>query len=296
MLLTTTLTEFTTYKKAAGKAPRTLSDYRRCLGHFLEWCNGQNIDDTDGLDRHAIRAYAAGLRDSEWAPGTIGLYIRNLRTWLNWLHNEGFTAVNLAQAVPQPATVVSDKACPERDTLRALIGACIGDDLAARDRSLILLMASTGLRRGEIVLLQLEDVHIDDGWLRAATPKTGGYRFAFLTPEAQDALSAYLDSRDDDNPALFMDRNGNQALGYDGIYHVIRRRAQEAGIDPTKVNPHSFRVFLATEWVAGGGDEQRLLKLMGWSSSRMLDIYVRAGRRRDLQDAHKKHAPRLLED
>lgn len=291
----TAFDEFLTFKVASGRAKRTLQDYHRCIGYALTWLAGAGFHTTGALTRQAVRSYVAALRSGEWSEGTIGLYVRNLRTWLNWLHAEQYTDENLAAAIPAPGIVVSDRPAPPPDLLRRLVAACSGDNLALRDRALILLMASTGLRRGEIVLLERQDVHLADAWLRAYTPKTSSYRFAFLTPEAQAALQEYLSTRSDDHPALFMGRSG-KPLGYHGIYQVIRRRAESAGIDPKRVNPHSFRVFLATEWMISGGDEERLLKLMGWKSPRMLEIYVRAGRRDDLQDAHDKYAPRLFED
>ena len=157
------------------------------------------------------------------------------------------------------------------------------------------MLASTGLRRGEIPDLTLADLHLKEGWLRVYTPKTNRYRFAFLTPEAQDALCAYLEGGEDDDICLFRSRYSGP-LGYDGIYTTIRHWAEAANLDPSHVHPHNFRKFLATHWVDKGSDEQRLMRVMDWSSPEMLQTYVRLGRRNDLLRAYRQFAPRLFEE
>ncbi len=296
MEITDTVKAFMIAKQANGRAPRTLADYQRVLKPFVEWCNKQEIILPENLDRNVIRRYVAALRERDWAEGTVAIHIRNLRTFLRWLHDEEYTERNLAKAIQAPRQVVRQEQPPTLEEIRQLLEACIDDPLALRDRALILMLASTGLRRGEIPDLTLDDLHLEEGWLRVYTPKTNRYRFAFLTPEAQDALRTYLESREDNDACLFHSSRYSGPLGYDGIYAVIRRRAEAANLDPSRVHPHSFRKFLATYWVDKGGDEQRLMRVMDWSSPKMLQTYVRLGRRRDLLRAHKQFAPRLFEE
>lgn len=294
MELTDTVKVFIIAKQANGRAPRTLADYHRVLKPFVEWCNKQKIISSEDLDRNVIRRYVVALRERDWAEGTVAIHIRNLRTFLRWLHDEEYTERNLAKAVQAPRQVVHQEQPPTMEEIRQLLEACVDDPLALRDRALILMLASTGLRRGEIPDLTLDDLHLEEGWLRVYTPKTNRYRFAFLTPEAQDALRAYLEGREDDDACLFRSRYSGP-LGYDGIYTAIRRRAEAANLDPSRVHPHNFRKFLATYWVDKGGDEQRLMRIMDWSSPKMLQTYVRLGRRKDLLRAHEQFAPRLFE-
>lgn len=113
--------------------------------------------------------------------------------------------------------------------------------------------------------------------------------YRFLGHATTAALSAYLATRVDGDPALFISERG--ALGGDGVYHLLRRRAALAGLDPDRVHPHLMRKIFASWWIENGGDEQRLMHIGGWAGPEMLRVYVRLGSRQKLQDAHRQFGP-----
>ena len=59
-----------------------------------------------------------------------------------------------------------------------------------------------------------------------------------------------------------------------GVYQVLKRRADEAGYDPKMIHPHMYRDTFVNDWLAGGGDEGNLMRLMGWEDRSMLDKYA----------------------
>lgn len=294
MHITDAFDEFLIFKRAQGRADRTIDDYRRCLERkFIPWCRDHDINTTEQLTRRAIWQYAAYLRRiPTWGTNIVGIYIQNLRTWLAWIHREGWTTKNLAQALETPRKRVSEQVPPSPEDVTRLIEACSGDSYALRDRALILTLASTGLRRKEIPNLTRSGLHLDDRWMQVYTSKTRRHRFAFLTPEAADALREYLNNREDDDDALFRSRYGGP-LGYAGIYQMITKRAAAAGLDSSLVQTHQLRRFLATYWIRAGGDDQRLMHMMDWSTPEMIQIYARVANQADLQSAHDMFAPRL---
>lgn len=174
MKLTNLINTFVQARKADGRAPRTIADYRRVLEPFVEWCGQQDVT-LDNLDRGTVRQYVAGLYDKGWSDGTVGIHMRNLRSFLNWLHEEEQVGQNLAQAIQAPEPVTREEDLPTDEELLKLLDACRGDKQAKRDRALILSLLDTRLRRGEMVLIQRDDLDPDraygTSWMRLYRPK-----------------------------------------------------------------------------------------------------------------------------
>jgi len=286
---------FITAKIANGRSRRTVADYKRVLTRFFK-----HVGRAPTWDRHTIRKYVAGLYDLPWAPATVALHVRYLRAFWAWLYREGYIGEDLSRYVSAPRHSMRDEELLTVDEFMRLVLACSGDRFALRDRAIILLFTDTGLRRGEFSQLRRDNVKIDQerGWilLPGETTKSGNDRFVFMGEATTQALCAYLETREDDNAALFMGERG--PLGGDGLYSLLRRRAELAGLDKRRVHPHLLRKVFATWWIENGGDEQRLMKIGGWSGPEMLRIYVRLGSRQKLQEAHEQFGPvdRLFDD
>jgi site-specific recombinase XerC len=108
----------------------------------------------DNLGRDTVRQYVASLYDKGWSEGTVGIHVRNLRSFLDWLHKEELVGQSLAQAIQAPEPVVHEEDLPTDEELLKLLDACQGDKQAKRDRALILSLLDTGLRRGEMALIR----------------------------------------------------------------------------------------------------------------------------------------------
>lgn len=276
--------------KADKRAPRTLKDYDRVLKPFAAWCGGEGFN-VVSLDRDAVRYYVVLLRERGWSENTVNLYIRYIRAFLNWLHNEDLTEGNLSRAIKAPKKIVKVERLPTVLEVCRLLDACRGDSFARRDRALLLTFMDTGLRIGEMVLLRRGDLRFEEKskWIQVYAPKTETWRFAFLGGATTAALKMYLETRHDKNPALWLGRRG--PLTTRGIYYTVRKRVKAAGLDTTQIHPHLFRKLFATAWMRNGGDETRLMNLGGWASPEMLKIYVQLSEQEDLAAAHAMFGP-----
>jgi integrase/recombinase XerC len=290
--LTNLIDTFVQARRADGRAPRTIADYRRVLEPFVEWC-GQRDVTMENLDQDAVRHYVASLYDRGWSTGTVGIHVRNLRSFLNWLHRERLIMQSLAQAIRTPASVIREGDLPTEEELLRLLDACRGDKQAKRDRALILSLLDTGLRRGEMVLIQRDHLHPDPAygtsWMWLYRPKTKSYHFAFLGIEATRAVQAYLDERGDSWSAMWVGIRG--PLTVVGIYKAIRRRAVQAGLDPARLHPHAFRKSFATRWTENGGDRIRLKQIGGRFTDEVLERYVLLADRNKLAEGHRCYGP-----
>jgi len=291
-----TVQSFILARTADGRAPRTIEDYHRVLNPFATWCSDEGLDMAT-LNRNAVRCYVVVvLRGKKWAKNTVAIHIRNLRTFLHWCHKENLTDSDLSQAIESPKQIVRVEDPLTPDEIRLLLSSCQGSLFALRDRAMILVLWDTGLRVGEMALLQRQDVRLGktSSWMIIYAPKTGTHRFSIMGEKTTVALAEYLASRRDTDSALWMGRQGR--LTTRGIYEVVRRRAQSVGLK--RVHPHLFRKTFATHWLDNGGDPERLRVLAGWSPATlalMLAIYVGSARQK-LEKAHTQAGPvdRLL--
>lgn len=285
-------------READGRAERTLKDYRRVLNPFQKWCSYSGKTHLHHLDRNVVRLYVAGLRKRNWAPNTVTIHIRYLRAFLRWCYEEEMIARNLAGALKAPRKSTRHEQLLTLEEFARFVAACEESAWALRDRALILTFADTGMRRGEIILLKRSDVqiHPEQSYIRVYAPKTDTSRHAFLGEKGSQAMTAYLESRDDDYEELWIGEQG--PLTYGGLGMVLRRRAIKAGIDPARVHCHAFRKFFATRWIQAGGDTQRLQWLGGWCNPEMLETYVLLASKEPLGEAHKQYSPvdRALEN
>ncbi len=152
-------------------------------------------------------------------------------------------------------------------------------------------MLTEGVRREELAQQQITDLS-DDLIARPfvrVVPLKGARDFSQgrlvpLMMGSAQALSAYLRMRRTHKqaklPALWLGSRNRGPMTGSGVYQMLERRAEEAGYDPRDVHPHMFRhIVPANDWLAGGGSEGDLMRLMGWHDRSMVDRYAA-----DLQD------------
>lgn len=245
----------------------------------------------ESLTREQVREYAAHLRERGWAEGTVAIHIRNLRAFLRWLGEEGYSTDNLGKALKASRRIDRQEDPLTPGEIRALIASCQdGSVNGKRDLALILVFLNTGLRIGEMARLRREDIRFNDesgaAWIQVYAPKTRAYRFVFLGTNAASALRAYISERKDAQEALWVGKS--EALTAQGIYKAIRRRAEKAGV--IRLHPHLFRKSFATHWLDNGGDVERLRVIAGWKSLEMLPVYV-CSAIRQLEQAHRRAGP-----
>lgn len=310
--LTVLVAKFITARIADGRAPNTIKDYRRVLDPFAQRFPLDPLKGDEGgcqaapLTRDTIRDYAAHLRTLGWGDGTVAIHIRNLRAFLRWLHDEGYTPDNLASAIKAPRQVIRHEIPITPDEVRRLLATCDPATFhGRRDRALILLLCDTGLRSGEIVRLRLGDWRrepesagrITGSYLLIYAPKTRTYRYAILGQAATAALESYLDPRGNlpgDAPLFSIAplkgvANG-QAMKTRAIGSLLVRRSVTAGLERCRTHPHIFRKAFVTSSLDNGMDAERVRVLAGWTTMAMFKVYADSSLSR-LQEAHRRAGP-----
>lgn len=312
-LLDALINRFIIARTADGRAPQTIHDYRRVLEPFTQWCSDDlHITSLDGLTarpssprselaevgvtRETIREYAAYLRTKGWKDGTVAIHIRNLRTFLKWVHEEGYTRENLAAAIKAPRQVTRIEIPITPEEIQLLLDTCSTDGFYdQRDRTLILLMSDTGLRTGEIINLKIGDWRSESdnsgSYLLVFAPKTSTTRYAILGHSATDAMLNYLNGRGklSSDDMLFCSEDG-APLKKRAIGSLLMRRGARAGLERCRVHPHIFRKAFVTGALDNGMDTERVRVLAGWTTMAMFKTYTDSTLSK-LRAAHQRAGP-----
>ena len=165
---------------------------------------------------------------------------------------------------------------------------------ALRDRALLELMYACGLRASEAIGLDVRDVDLERGVLRARG-KGSKERIVPIGREAVAASRAYLERGRQafvglsDESRLFVNRRG-KGLTRQGLYKIVQRHARAVGLDD-RMSPHTLRHTFATHLLAGGCDLRSLQEMLGHADIATTQIYTHLSAER-LKDAYFKAHPR----
>lgn len=208
--------EFLVDRQARGLSPLSVRWYDQQLDYFLSFTG------TDDLTPALIRRYLLHLAESHNPGGVAGAF-RALRVFLAWRAVEDDLANrSLHVAAPRVPRQVLDLVPLEH--VRAMLAACPRDPLGDRDRALFLTLLDSGLRRSELLALDVNDLDPKSGALQVRQGKGGKWRAAFVSPQT---LLAILRSRPPDGPP-WLDCRGKR-LTPSALRAILLRRAQLAG-------------------------------------------------------------------
>jgi len=264
-------------KRVGGCTGATLKIY----GWWLERLQAQG--DVTPL---GVRRFFASLQT--WSPSSQHQAYRTLKTFFRWCVEVGVLAENPLRGFTMrtPRTLPD---VPTEDELRALLAACADTLEGARNRALLLVLADSGLRAGELLHLLIEDWRPSDRGLFVRAGKGRKDRVAFIGPTTTRALKTWLARHPAPLPEafLFCDRTG-RPLKYRHLVQIFHRLSRKASLpDHRRLHPHALRHFAATSWLRGGAGVDEVRRLLGHESlSTTLRYSSLVGA--DLQRAHKR--------
>jgi site-specific recombinase XerD len=279
---------------AASRAPRTVEAYSRDLAALGAYLGKPVI--TASLEE--LERYTATLRADGLAGTTIARRTAAARSFFRHQQLLGAREDNPAAAVklqrrskPLPKTLSPGEAERRIDAAKGT------QPRSLRDQALVELLYGAGLRVSEAVGLTRTGVDLDDRFVRV-TGKGGKERVVPIGRHAAEAVRRYvsrgrpyLDRRH--RPELFLNAKGGP-LTRAGAFLILRRLAEKAGLDPTRVHPHILRHSFATHLLEGGADLRSVQEMLGHADLSTTELYthVSDARRRELYYRAHPHARR----
>ncbi len=264
--------------RSERKSPQTIKSYTAGVRAYLAWC--ADHDRPKVLDRRQLREFIDQLLADGAKPATAVARHLAVRRFSAWLTDEGEQESDplLGLRSPKIDQPVTD---PLTDAqLKAMLNTCRGADLRdKRDKAILRLMFTTGARAGEVVALQVDDLHLkgDPATATIRRGKGGRGRVIPLGAEVAADIDRYLRARRthrlNHEPDLWLGDRGKR-FSYDALHKTLGERAQAAGVP--NFHPHRLRHTAAHRWLAKGGSEGGLMAVAGWTRPDMLMRYTRA--------------------
>lgn len=270
-----------------GRSRKTVENYSHYLKRFLDWAK---IEKPAQIDADKVRDYRLFLNRVEDQFGrslkkiTQNYHIIALRNFLRYLSKRDIKSLS-AEKIELAKQSARQVDFLEGDELERLLAAPEGvGPRALRDKALLELLFSTGLRVSELCKLNRNSINLEKGEF-SVRGKGEKIRVVFLSQRAKEAVKQYCETRKDIDPALFVRypkskkpelaqaKLKNLRLTPRSVERIVKHYSIKAGISK-KVTPHILRHSFATDLLTGGADIRSVQTLLGHSSITTTQIYT----------------------
>lgn len=284
------LDAFETHLRAARKAMTTVADYRRTIGCFRDYLGGDAAPSPKAVTVQHLREYQVGLfsgKATRWgkpgAPTTVSRITTTLTSFFRFLADEALIPADPTARLERPkrahrapGDVLS---VPE---VRRVLGACDKTTpLGLRDRAMVELLYATGVRRAELVALDLSDLNRDEREVTVRHGKGDKARVVPLTRSAFEHVVSYLErarpvlaTTDPDSAhAVFLSQRGHRLIPLS-----VKKRLEALRIGAKikrRLTCHTMRRTFATHLLKGGVSLRHIQELLGHSNLNTTALYLR---------------------
>ncbi len=280
----------------------TLRDYRHYLEVFANWFTttqqGKTVED---LDLSLIRKYRVFLANKADAKGqtmqrvTQNYYVIALRSFLRFLIKNDFKTLEPSK-IDLPKTESRNLKFLDKDQVDRLVTAAdTSKEEGLRDRAIMELLFSTGLRVSELVSLDVDKINFDRREF-GVIGKGKRLRLVFISDRAADWVKRYIDTRKDQFKPLFIRYSGRveeidsgerMRLTVRSIERIVKKYVQKARI-PVNATVHTLRHSFATDLLHNGADLRSVQEMLGHKNIATTQIYTHITNPQ-LRDTHKSY-------
>lgn len=277
---------------AGLESKHTERAYEHHLLNFLDWFKGQG---SPTLSKAVVSAYKAHLQAMGKGASVINQALSAIRKMVNEAADNGKLDPETAQAITRIKSVKAVTLPAGRSISSGELFALLDQCDSPRDAAIIALLYSTGMRRGELIALNLEDYDPSTSELKILHGKGNKQRLVPVQNGAVNALADWLKIRGNWAGPLFCPvyRSGHvkQArMTTQAIYHIVEKRAEQAGIEKS-LSPHDFRRTVIGDLLDRGADISTVQQLVGHANVTTTARYDRRGNEAKRKAVNLLHVP-----
>jgi integrase/recombinase XerC len=268
------LAKFLEYLRAEKWAsPHTLIAYQRDLSGLSEFCQQRRISDWHAVNDVNIRHYIAFRHKSGVSPRSLQREMAAFRSFFRFLIKKKCLDHNPLQGVRAPKTAKKLPKTLDVDQISGLLSADPNSVLEIRDLAMFELFYSSGLRLGELVMLDCLDLNIADGFVRVRHGKGGKQRQVPVGAKALEAIRIWLQHRPgSESSALFVSAKGVR-LGRRSVQLRLEKWCRKCGL-AEHVHPHMLRHSFASHLLEASQDIRAVQDMLGHADVSTTQIYT----------------------
>ena len=264
-------------KLEKGYSANTLDAYLRDVDKLLRYLALEQVDVLD-VKLEDLEHFAAFISDLGIGPRSLARILSGVRQFYRFLVVDGYLEIDpteLLESPKQPDHLPEVLSTAEVDLLEQAIDLTKWE--GHRNRAIIEVLFSCGLRVSELTNLKLSNLYVDEQYIRVMG-KGSKERLVPISPRALDELNYWFADRNDmkikpgEEDYVFLNRRGHH-LTRTMILIMIKRYALEAGIKKT-ISPHTLRHSFATSLLEGGADLRAIQAMLGHESIGTTEIYT----------------------
>jgi integrase/recombinase XerD len=289
------LNEFLTYLSAEkGLSKNTIESYHLDLRKFADFLSFRNLE-LNFFSRPDIIDFLEMLRDENYSTASVCRYISSIKGLCKYLIMEHVTQKDPSENLQAPKKWERLPKALSFTDVHSLLESASSRDIdptAVRDFVMFELLYSSGLRVTELVLLKLEDINFEAGFLRVLG-KGSKERIVPANIRAIEKLKQYIGNERTEilkkkrSPYLFVTNRG-KPMTRQRFWQTIKKLGRKLGLE---ISPHTMRHSFATHLLEGGADLRSLQKMLGHSDISTTQIYTKVTTNR-LKQVYSKYHPR----
>ncbi|WP_059171554.1 site-specific tyrosine recombinase XerD [Bacillus sp. FJAT-27445] len=280
-----------------GLSHNTMISYERDLKNYLRHLKSvQGIEAIDDIQRAHILHFTGALKNEGKSSKTIARHIASIRSFHQFLLRDRATSHDPTVHIETPKLEKNLPKVLSMEEVEILLEAPVAKDhFGLRDKAMLEILYATGIRVSELIGLNLDDLHLNMGFLRCIG-KGNKERIIPVGRTAAEVLQRYLESgrpkfaeKKSREEALFLNHQGKR-LTRQGFWKILKKLAAGAGIEKD-LTPHTLRHSFATHLLENGADLRAVQEMLGHSDISTTQIYTHVTKVR-LRDVYSQFHPR----
>ena len=271
----------------------TLQSYRRDITQYESYINQENLQ-YQKVNKDDIKKYLSNLKNIGKKTSTISRNLASIRSFYQYLLRMKKVKEDPTEGIQSPKVEKRVPSVLTSEEVELLLEQPKGVDLKGiRDKAMLEFAYATGMRVTEIISLNIEDVHLEDGYVTCKCESKS--RDIPLGKMCEKALKEYLDHsrniliKNDKEKALFVNINGKR-LTRQGFWKIIKYYKEQAHIEKD-ITPHVLRHSFATHLLQNGADLKAIQTMLGHSDISSTQVYMQF-QDSGLKDIYQKAHPR----